>query len=171
MFTETDTRLNKFIFNNLLPFTIHIYMTSKFSKFNSFQLWPEVSMFYNKGPSTSSKRNDYKFDYRVIVFALLHNIRLDEHQLVKSLFKRRSIFIAEHPPDESSNCEYNTLHYHGLIEIVKGSRFDNDRIINDIKKHCTFFKSQNAIAPVHFLAYMQIPPRHIIFKNSLPTPY
>lgn len=109
----------------------------------------------------------YAFDYRIIVFALFNNIRFDDHPLVKALFKKRSIFISEHPPESEPTCEYSTLHYHGIIEIPKDTRFDNDRIINDIKKHCAFFKNQAAVTPVNFLAYMQIPPRQIIFKNSL----
>lgn len=124
-----------------------------------------------KRPSTPSpfpkfSQKTYAFDYRVIVFGLLNNIRLDDHSLVKSLFRKRNIFICEHPPESEPTCEYTKLHHHGLIEIAKDSRFDNDRIITDIKKHCSFFKSQLAIAPVNFLAYMQIPPRHIIFKNK-----
>lgn len=79
------------------------------------------------------------------------------------------MFISEHPVEDESQCEYTALHYHGIIEIHKESRFDNDRIILDIKKHCIFFKSQNAVAPIKFLAYMPLPPRHIIFKNSLPN--
>lgn len=121
-----------------------------------------------KSNSFSSKaQNDHDFSYRIIEFTLLRNIRLDDHPLVKSLFRKRSVFISEHPVDDESQCEYTALHYHGIIEIPKESRFDNDRIILNIEKHCTFFKSQNAVAPINFLAYMQLPPRHIIFKNSL----
>ncbi|GBN35141.1 hypothetical protein AVEN_2314-1 [Araneus ventricosus] len=34
-----------------------------------------------------------------------------------------------------------------------------------MRNHCKFFKSEKAIAPINFLAYMQVPPRHIILKN------
>lgn len=119
--------------------------------------------------NSAKARPENEFSYRIIVFALLQNIRLDDHPLVKSLFRKRSVFISEHPIEDESQCEYTSLHYHGIIEFPKENRFDNDRVILDIKKHCTFFKSQNAIAPINFMAYMQVPPRHIIFKNTLPN--
>lgn len=123
-------------------------------------------MFKSHAASTS-KKDGYKFDYRLIVFSLLNQIRLDDHALVKALFRRRNVYIAEHPVEDESSCEYNSLHYYAIIQLLKHTRFDNDRLILDIKKHCAFFKSEKAIAPINFLAYMQIPPRHIIFKNTL----
>lgn len=75
--------------------------------------------------------------------------------------------MCEHPVDSDEQaCEYNVLHYHALAEHTK--RFDNDRLFNTLAKDCSIWKTTNAIAPVHFLAYMQVPPRHIILKNYLP---
>lgn len=100
------------------------------------------------------------------MFELLNNIRFDEHFSVKSLFRRRCVFICEHPIEDDSPCEYKTLHYHGIVELPKFGCFDNDQVILDIKKQTTFLKSEKAIAPVKILAYMQIQPLHILLQNT-----
>lgn len=61
-----------------------------------------------------------------------------------------------------------TLPY-GIVELIKGTRFDNDRAFGEIKKQCLYFKSEKCIAPENFIAYMQLPPpRHIILKHAHP---
>ncbi|KAF8789571.1 hypothetical protein HNY73_007501 [Argiope bruennichi] len=64
-------------------------------------------------------------------------------------------------------CEYRELHYHGLLEHPEKYRFDSDRIINELKPLCSFFKSEVAKLPVNFLAYLHLPPRKIIYENQL----
>lgn len=106
-------------------------------------------MLKTSAPGTS-KRTDYNFDYRIIGFALLNNIRLDDHPLVKSLFRRRSVFICEHPLEDDSTCEYKTLHYHGIVELPKGGRFDNDRVVLDIKKIVPFLNPKKPLPQLTF---------------------
>lgn len=109
---------------------------------------------------------DAKYDYRAIVFALRGPAILDTHLPGKKLLGYRSVVISEHPPSENSLCEWEGLHYHGIVEHPTDYRFDSDRIFNQFKaQHCEWFKSERCKMPVNFAAYMQIPPRRICYRN------
>lgn len=112
---------------------------------------------------------DTTFGYRAIVFALQKGKTLDNSLEVKKLLKYRSVIISEHPKNNDEDCEWNELHYHGIVEHPQTSRFDADRTFLDLKnKYCKFFKSETCRVPVHFLGYMQLPPKQIVFINELP---
>lgn len=107
-----------------------------------------------------------EFSYRAIVFRLRNN-PLDLNLPAKKLLKYRDVVITEHPPEPEGQCEWNELHYHGIVEHKPAYRFDSDRVFNQFKdQYCEWFKSEQCKAPVNFLAYMQIPPRRIVFENS-----
>lgn len=107
------------------------------------------------------------YSYRIVVFGLKGNQRLDDAITLKKLLSYRSVFVAEHPPDPADHCEYTTLHYHALVEHKPEYRFDCDRIWNQFKLDCAFFKSEACKMPVNFLAYMQIPPKQIVYRNEV----
>lgn len=112
--------------------------------------------------------NAPEFHYRSIVFRLTGGKLLNDSLPVKKLLHQRSCIISEHPDNEDEDCQWNDLHYHGIVEHPAKYRFDGDRIFNTIKSnHCQFFKSEQCKLPVNFLAYMQIPPRKIVFESIL----
>lgn len=76
------------------------------------------------------------------------------------------MIIAEHPATDDGTCEWSGLHYHGLVEHPSVYRFDGDRIFNQFKaENCEWFKSEQCKLPVNFLAYMQLPPKSIVYRN------
>lgn len=107
------------------------------------------------------------FNYKAIVFRLKNGAILDTCLPVKKLLGYRSVVIAEHPASEDEECEWNGLHYHGLVETNAKYRFDTDRVFLQIKsEHCEFLKYEPCKLPVNFLAYMQLPPRKIVFRHE-----
>ncbi|KAF8789384.1 Initiator protein NS1 like protein [Argiope bruennichi] len=88
---------------------------------------------------------------------------------METTFAYRAIVfgIKEEHPAGDEECEYRELHYHGLIEHPEKYRFDSDRVINELKPLCTFFKSEIAKLPVNFLAYLNLPPRNVIYEIVL----
>lgn len=106
------------------------------------------------------------YAYRCIVFGLPNRKHIDNALEIKKCLSFRSVIISEHEPGPEDDCEYEGLHYHGLVENVEGYRFDTDRMFEKIKERCAFFKSEVCKKPVNFLAYMQIPPRHIILHHE-----
>nr|QVW56852.1 MAG: nonstructural protein [Emberiza spodocephala parvoviridae sp.] len=109
---------------------------------------------------------DATYAYRAIVFALKRPHTLDTLLQGKKLLKYRNCIISEHPPSEDNLCEWEGLHYHGIVEHPERYRFDSDRIFNQFKtEHCEWFKSEQCKMPVNFLAYIQVPPRRIVFRN------
>lgn len=116
---------------------------------------------------TMDRQCEASFSYRAIVFALKPGITLAKNLAVKKLLSYRSVIICEHPKEDTGDCEWNELHYHGIVESPSQYRFDADRVFNQIKQeHCTWFKSEQCKVPVNFLAYMQIPPKTIVYKNE-----
>lgn len=107
-------------------------------------------------------------EYRAFVFALKGGKSFDDCLEAKKLMSYRSVIISEHPPSDEP-CEWNGLHYHGLVENNDGFRFDTDRKFNQMKLNCCeWFKSEKCKLPVNYLAYMQVPPRKIIFRAERP---
>lgn len=106
--------------------------------------------------------------YRAIAFQLKKN-PLTSNIVVKKLLGYRDVVISEHPENEDEDCEWNMLHYHGVVEHFENYRFDSDRIFNQVKDHCVWFKSEQCKLPVNFCAYMQIPPRKIVYTNERST--
>lgn len=107
------------------------------------------------------------YAYRAIVFSLKNGITWDKCIVGKKLMSYRSVVISEHPPqDDESTCEWNGLHYHGIVEHAPQYRFDGDRVFNQFKLECCqWFKSEKCTHPVNFLAYMEIPPRKKVYTN------
>lgn len=104
--------------------------------------------------------------YRAIVFALKPGITWNTCAEGKKLFQYRNVVLAEHPPEPDGQCEWDGLHYHGLVEHPAKYRFDSDRIFNKFKENeCEWFKSETCKLPVNYLAYMAIPPRKQIYVN------
>ncbi|GFY09309.1 parvo_NS1 domain-containing protein [Trichonephila clavipes] len=108
---------------------------------------------------------DTQFSYRAIVFGLKPGKTFDESLQIKKKLKLRTVIISEHPEGDD-NCEYQCLHCHGMVEHSEKYRFDSDRIFNEIKTLCTFFKSELKL-PVNFAAYLKLEPRTMIFINEL----
>lgn len=107
------------------------------------------------------------FSYRAIVFRLKGGVTLEDSLPVKKLLKYRSVIISKHPANNDDDCEWNDLHYHGIVESDEKYRFDSDRVFNQIRnEHCEWFKSEQCKLPVNFIAYMQLPPREMIFRNE-----
>lgn len=110
------------------------------------------------------------FGYRAIVFQLSDCAKLDSSLKAKKLLSYRSVVIAEHPEDSLSECDWNGLHYHGIVEGTPNNiqRFDGDRVFQQFKTELCAgrFKSEQCKLPVNFLAYMQIPPRTIVYRNE-----
>lgn len=106
------------------------------------------------------------FSYRAIVFKLKDGIIFEQCLPGKKLLGYRSVILAEHPPQDDTDCEWNGLHYHGIVEHPPQYRFDGDRVFNQFKTECCeWFKSEQCKLPVNFLAYMAIPPRREVYNN------
>lgn len=113
-----------------------------------------------------AQQNAAQYSYRLIVFALKHGSTFDTCLQAKKLLSYRSVLISEHPPSNDPDCEWNELHYHGIVEHNAVYRFDGDRVFNQFKSECcAWFKSEQCKLPVNFIAYMQMPPRRIIHRN------
>ncbi|KAF8789558.1 Retrovirus-related Pol polyprotein type-2 like protein [Argiope bruennichi] len=117
-------------------------------------------------PVTLRSAMETTFAYRAIVFGIKEGKTFQDSLPFKKKLKLRSIIISEHPAGDEE-CEYRELHYHGLIEHPEKYRFDSDRVMNELKPLCTFFKSEIAKLPINFLAYLNLPPRNIIYENIL----
>lgn len=112
----------------------------------------------------SDAQNTYA--YRIIVFQLKKNGTLADCLPAKKLLNYRSVIISEHPPSDDNECEWNGLHYHGIVEHEPKYRFDGDRVFNQFKaENCEWFKSEQCKLPANFIAYMQLPPRKIVYRN------
>ncbi|GBO16608.1 hypothetical protein AVEN_50382-1 [Araneus ventricosus] len=111
---------------------------------------------------------DTQFDYRAICFGIKDGKSFDDCLVFKKKLKLRTVLISEHPAGDEE-CEYRELHYHGVVEHPHKYRFDSDRIFNELKPLCTFFKSELCKLPINFIAYLHIPPRQIVFENELPN--
>lgn len=110
--------------------------------------------------------NQVEFTYRAIVFALKRPHTLDNYLPGKKLLAKRSVIIAEHAPDDNPCTEWDGLHYHGIVEHLSHQRFDIDRVFNEFKgAHCEWFKSEQCKVPLNYLAYIQMPPRRIVYSN------
>ncbi|KAG8175918.1 hypothetical protein JTE90_015022 [Oedothorax gibbosus] len=99
---------------------------------------PKIKMEVDRAGSSTDQNT--QFDYRIIVFAFINSFRLEDNPWALHQFRKRSIFISEHPIDSDPNaCEYNMLHYHALIEIPKDKSFGdvmslwiNSNLIGDL---------------------------------------
>lgn len=109
---------------------------------------------------------DQMFSYRALVFRLLGGKYFSDALEVRKLLQYRSVIISEHDPCPNEDCEWQNLHYHGLVENQAQYRFDSDRIFNQIKGHCEFFKSEACKLPVNYLAYMQLGSKKIVYTNE-----
>lgn len=125
-----------------------------------------MAQLHASSASVTSNDNNNGYAYRAIVFALKKPERFDNNLQAKKLLSQRSCIISEHPADPDPNCEWNYLHYHGVVETKALYRFDSDRVFNSFREICTMFKSEQCKLPVNFLAYMQIPPKSIIWRND-----
>lgn len=108
------------------------------------------------------------YEYRIIVFKLRNGASWDTCLQGKKLMGYRSVVISEHPVEENeTTCEWNYLHYHGIVEHEARYRFDADRIFNQFRSECCeWMKSEKCKFPVRTLAYFNLDPRRIVYRNT-----
>lgn len=102
--------------------------------------------------------------YRALVWAFKKG-SLDDNLTAKKCLTYRNITVSEHPPDSNPSCEWNTLHYHAIVQHPVQYRFDVDKQFLKFKDSCSFFKSEQCKLPQNFMAYIMVPPRHIVFRQ------